>query len=102
MDYLDEARLALEKTHNVCAKHLDTIGVKKIFNGTLAWAGDVEVFEVTGHPKAEHAYVWGYPNNKRSGEYDFVAILGIPPITSASIAVQAAIAAEARRKIFGS
>lgn len=91
MDYLAEAKNAVEKSHGVTAKHLETVPVREMFKGRVAWVGEVEVFAIEGHTKAKRCYAWGYPNEKRKGKYDFVTVLEIPPVTSPETAVKVAI-----------
>jgi hypothetical protein len=67
-----------------------------MFQGKVAWEGEVEVFSVMGHAKAKRCYTWGYPNEKRDGKYDFVTVLEIPPVVSPETAVKAAIRAQTR------
>ena len=91
MDYLDEARKAIEASRGCKAVHESTVPVREMFQGKVAWDGEVEVFTVSGHPKAKRCYAWGFPNEKRGGKYDFVTVLEIPPVTSPETAVKAAI-----------
>jgi hypothetical protein len=53
----------------------------------------VEVFRLTGHPKAKRCYAWSFTEGK---ETRFVTVLEIPPVESAQTAVRAAIASEAK------
>lgn len=76
--------------------HEITVPVREMFQGKVAWDGEVEVFAITGHAKAKRCYAWGYPNEKRGGKYDFVTVLEIPPVVSPETAVKAAIVAKAR------
>jgi hypothetical protein len=57
------------------------------------WEGDVEVFNLIGHPKAKRGYAWAY--NKETGS-DTIAVLELPPVISPKTAVQAAIVAEGK------
>lgn len=95
-DYLAEAKSAVERSHNCTAAHLETVPICEVFQGRTAWEGEVEVFALTGHPKAKRAYAWGYSNEKRGGKLDFVTVLEIPPVKSAQSAVQTVIAATAK------
>lgn len=98
MDYLAEAKRAVEATHGCKAQHLETVSVREVFRGTVAWEGAVEVFAISDHAKAKHCYAWGYANEERGGKFDFVTVLEVPPVTSPQTAVRAAIAAQARAK----
>jgi len=64
----------------------------------LIWQGEVEVFDLTGHPKAKRAYAWSHRAGKDDSDERFVAVLEIPPITSPETAVKVVIAAEVKRK----
>ena len=53
------------------------------------------MFNVTGHRSgAKRAYAWSYPTE--GGKRSFVAVLGVPPIDSAVMAVRASILADER------
>jgi hypothetical protein len=96
MDYLAEAKKAIEVSHRCIATHVETVPVREVFQGKTAWEGEVEVFTLANHPKAKRAYAWGYANEARGGKYDFVTVLEIPPVVSPETAVKAAITAQAR------
>jgi len=80
-DYLAKAKKAVEQSHACLAQHIETVPVHEIFQGKTAWKGDVEVFTVTGNPKAKRAYAWGYSSELRPGKYEFIAVLEVPPVT---------------------
>jgi hypothetical protein len=58
-------------------------------DGKTIWKGDVEVFELNGHPKAKICYAWWLDN--WNPDRRFVAILEKQPVSSAEMAVKAAI-----------
>ena len=98
MDYLDKLKCTIERSERCKAVHVQTVPVIEVFRGQTAWEGDVEVFELTGHVKAEKCYAWGYP--KRTGYgLEIVTVLEIPPVDSPQTAVKAAIVAEAKSKL---
>lgn len=99
MDYLAQAREAVEKSHNCEAIFVNTVPVKEMLGKEVAWEGQVEVFYITGHPHASRCFAWGYSNEKRGGKLDFVTVLEIPPVTSPQTAVKAAIAATAKKSL---
>ncbi len=90
MDYLDELRVAIRTNHDCDAIHAATIPVTETFQGQTAWDGDVEVFDLVGHPKALRCYAWGHPVDK--GPREITTVLEIPPVTSPQTAVKAAVA----------
>jgi hypothetical protein len=63
--------------------------------GKVAWEGNVEVFDLTGHAKAKRCYAWAYDVEDGSRT---LAVLELPPVISPITAVQAAIAAEAKSR----
>ena len=65
--------------------------VKEVFQGKTIWQGDVEVFDLTGHPKAKRAYGWSHPEGADNKGERFVAVLEILPVDSAQKAVQVQI-----------
>lgn len=60
------------------------------------WNGVVEVFEITGHPKAKRCYAWAHREGDEDERTRYVAVLEIPPVESPRTAVQASIAAHAK------
>lgn len=61
-----------------------------MMDGETVWEGDVETFELQGHPEATKAFAWGWTDAQ--GEIQYIAILNLPPIEGPREAVQAAIA----------
>jgi hypothetical protein len=75
----------------------EVVPVSETFQGPPVWQGVVPVFEVAGQPTATHCSAWSSPiegNDKRR----FLAVLHIPPITSAQDAARAAIVQEFRAR----
>jgi hypothetical protein len=54
----------------------------------------VEVFELTGHPKASRVYAWSQDTGDPDKPKRHVTVLHIPPVLSATMAVRAAIREE--------
>jgi hypothetical protein len=67
--------------------------VIETFRGQVVWEGAVEVFALTGHPKAKKAYGWSF---QEGHETRYVAVLEIPPVHSPITAVRVSIAAQHR------
>jgi hypothetical protein len=89
-----EYEQALEKAfrdlHHCAARHLETVPVIERWQGKTVWEGEVEVFDLVGHPKATKGYAWAYDKAKGS---EVVAVLELPPVISPRTAVQAALVA---------
>jgi hypothetical protein len=97
-DYLDRLQVAIQHLHNCGAVYHETVPVHEVFNGKTVWQGDVEVFDLTGHPKAERCYAWSHLDKADDSEERFVAVLEIPPVVSAETAVRASIVADAKSR----
>jgi hypothetical protein len=87
--------MIIRPLHKCDAEHVGSEPVKEVFRGETVWEGDVEVFNVTGHPKAKRAYAWSVDEN--TPQERFTAVLEIPPVQSALDAVKVSIVADAKR-----
>ena len=96
IEYLNELRRAIKASHGVEALDWRIVPVTEMFNGKIAWTGEVVAFDVTGHAKAKQCFAWGVRRDDDKG-WDVTAVLGIPPVTSPETAVKAAIAAHAKQ-----
>ena len=96
MDYIEELQSAINRLHGCQADYLETVPVNESFHGEVVWQGDVEVFEICGHPTAKRCYAWAHDTDKTGKR--FVAVLELPPVDSAQSAVKAAIVEEYRSK----
>lgn len=56
--YISSLIEAIGHTHGVEATHQETIPIREIFRGKVAWEGDVEVFSVE-HPSGRLAAMAG-------------------------------------------
>jgi hypothetical protein len=97
-EYVDRLQVAIQHLHKCGAVWRETVPVHEVFRGQTAWRGDVEVFDLTGHPKAKRAYAWSHLDGPQDEDERFVAVLEVPPVTDAQTAVKAAIVAEAKDK----
>jgi hypothetical protein len=68
------------------------VPVREAFQGQTLWQGDVEVFELTGHPKAGRCYGWTYGEPE-----EFMTILELPPVTDAQSAVKVGVAYQIKK-----
>jgi len=83
--------------HGCGATWRESVPVREIFQGKTIWNGEVEVFDLTGHPKAKRAYGWSHPEGDDNKGERFVTVLEIPPVTSAETAVKVSIVADAKK-----
>ena len=93
-DYLQRLQEAIHSVHGCESRHVSTSRVKAQFEGAKAWDGEVETFDLEGHPKAKRCHAWGYVED---GQFKSTAVLELPPVDSPSTAVDVAISAKARK-----
>jgi hypothetical protein len=97
-DYLDRLQGTVQRLHKCEAHWLRTVPVHEVFGGQTVWQGEVEVFDLTGHPKAKRAYGWSHRESLKDDDERFVTVLEIPPIVSPETAVRASVMADFRRR----
>lgn len=86
---MEKLKQAVEVMNHCSAVHARSAPVREMFGDKVAWEGVVEVFDLTGHPKAKRCYAWTYQGDKGD---QFVTVLEIPPVDSPNTAVRASIA----------
>lgn len=92
--YLARLQVAVSQLHNCGAVWRETVPVCEVFRGETIWDGEVEVFDLTGHPKAKRAYGWSHPDGPDNKVERFVTVLEIPPVVSPETAVKASIVSD--------
>ena len=90
--FIERLRLVVEHLHGCKASWFESVAVKEVFRGKTVWEGDVEVFDLTGHPKAKRCYGWSYGEPEQ-----FITILELPPVKSAHDAVKVGVAHQIRK-----
>lgn len=88
---------AIRNLHGCEATWVESAPVKETFQGSTVWEGIVQVFDLTGHPKASRCYAWSYVTGQ-SGRRKFFTVLHEGPVDSPIKAVRAAIVAESKQK----
>lgn len=87
---------AIRHLHGAEATHVESVAVRETFNGAIVWEGEVQVFELRGHPRASRAYAWSHATEGTKRR--FYVVLHDGPIDSPVRAVRASIVADARKK----
>lgn len=100
MELMDEAgndalQEAIKNMHGCASTWIESVPVHEEFNGQTVWDGEVQVYELTGHPQAKRAYAWSHATTGTRRR--FYAVLGIGPVVDAVTAVRAAIVADYKR-----
>ena len=91
-EYIGRVKLTVEHLHNCIAVHRETVPVREVFKGETLWQGDVEVFDLTGHPKAKRCYGWSYGEPE-----EIITILELPPVTDAQSAVKVGVSYQIKK-----
>lgn len=84
----------IAELHGSPAKWTSEARVRETFEGAVVWEGEVQVFDLEGHPEANRCYAWTAETDE-GGERVY-AVLHIPPVDSPEAAVRAAIASDHR------
>ena len=90
-DYISRVSVAIMQLHNCGATWRESVHVREVFRGETLLNGEIEVFDLTGHPKAKRAYGWSHPDGPDNKTERFVTVLEIPPVDSPQTAVKMAI-----------
>ena len=91
-DYIERLAQVIFHLHKASPTWVESVPVDEIFNGKTIWKGDVEVFDLTGHPKAKRCYGWTYGEPE-----EFITILEIPPVTDAKSAVKVGVSYQIKK-----
>ena len=78
--------------HNCGATWRASVPITEIFQGKTLWDGDVEVYDLNGHSKAQRCYAWTHGEPE-----EFITILEIPPVTDAQSAVKVGVAYQIKK-----
>ena len=89
LDYLTALQAAIKQTHHCDVTHCETVPVHERVDVKTMWKGDVEVFDVSGHPEAKKCYAWSYHEEGRGPRV--VAIFEKQSVNSPEMAVKCAI-----------
>jgi hypothetical protein len=93
-DHIAQLIEAIRRLHGCDSTHLETVPVTETFEGQTLWQGEVEVFDISGHPKAKRAYAWSQLTGQDDRSTRYVAALELPPVTSPETAVRVAVIAD--------
>jgi hypothetical protein len=93
-----QLREAVERLHNCKALWAESLPVEEVFQGRTVWQGEVQVFQLPGHPTTTRCYAWSYVTDEKTGKRNFFAVPHQGPVDSPQTAVCAAIVAEFRQR----
>jgi len=95
-EYLARLQAAIQQLHDCGANFRETAPVQEVVQGRTLWQGEVEVFDVYGHPRTKVCYAWSHRAGKADKGEQLVAMLQIPPVISPEIAVKVTLAAQGK------
>ncbi len=86
---------AIKHMHGCDSVWRESVTVDETFEGAQVWKGEVQVFELQGHPKATRCYAWSEAStgNRRR----FFAALHLGAVDSPAAAVRGSIVVDARK-----
>ena len=96
VEYLLHLQVAIQHLHKCGATWRDTVPVHEVFQGKTVWKGDVEVFDLHNHPKAERCFAWGHLKGEKDERTRLVAVLDIRPVKDPVTAVRVQIDKDAK------
>jgi hypothetical protein len=85
---------AIRHLHGCEATWVESVPVHEKHRGKTVWEGEVQVFDVKGHPKATRVYAWSHATEGTRRR--FHAVLHVPPVDGPVMAVKTAVLAEYR------
>jgi hypothetical protein len=91
-DYIARLLTTIQHLHNCAAVWRETVPVHEVFGGKTVWHGDVECFDLTGHPKAQKCYAWSYGEPE-----EIITILELPPVRTAQDAVKVGVSYQIKK-----
>jgi len=98
VNYIEELADVIRKLHGSEATHVETVPIKEMFQGQTVWEGEVEVFDLESHPKANRVYAWAHETDDADRPKRHVTVLHVPPVTSPELAVRASIIQDYRKE----
>ena len=91
MTYIEELQDAIRHLYNTEAVYVETVPVKKVFQGQTVWEGEVEVFDLPDSQDANRIYAWAHDTDNVDQRRRTVTVLHVAPVLSPELAVRASI-----------
>ena len=86
---MDRFARAIEELHDATALWEGTIRTRGTFDARDVCEGEVQMFQLVGHPEADRCFTW--ESESDSGARSVHVVLRLPPIDSAEDAVRSVI-----------
>jgi hypothetical protein len=91
---IEKLRNVIFQRHGCKSSWIESLPVHDVFNGKIIWDGLVEVFRLSGHPKANIVYAWIDQSGKDDTRALIETVLELPPVDSPLSAVQTSMIAD--------
>jgi len=88
-EYIEKLQNVILQRHACEAAWLKSMPVRDVFRDQIIWDGCVELFSLSGHPKAKTAYAWVDQEGKHGVGEKIETVLEIPPVDSPLTAIWA-------------
>lgn len=85
---IDQLAAGVKRIYGCDATWIRTHPASKDWYGDFASDGVVQVYELSGHDRAERCYVWNY---QQHGQWYYTTLLEIPPVSDPESAVKAGV-----------
>jgi len=95
--YIQSLRKAIRDLHGCDSTHVESVAVHEVFRGQSVWRGEVEVFDLSGHPKASRCYAWGERKNPDDPGAEIITVLELPPVDSPESAVKVGVSYQVKK-----
>lgn len=93
---VEKLKDAIKRLHGCDSTHTQSTRVTEAFHGRVVWDGVVSVFALKDHPATDTCFAWSYRDDDGADRY--FAVLKLPPVVSAEMAVRAAIVSEFKNR----
>jgi hypothetical protein len=97
MSYFEFLRGAIKSAYGCDSRHVKTVFVTEEFRG-FSWEGEVDVFELRGHPMAVQCYAWCSHDPRLSPDAGVRVVLALPPATTPEMAIRLFLAECGQRR----
>ena len=89
---IERLRQVIFQMHKTASTWVESVRVEGIFHDRTPWNGNVEVFDLTDHPKAKRCYGWTFGEPGQ-----LVTVLEQPPVTDARSAVKIGVSCQVKK-----
>jgi hypothetical protein len=86
--FVREVQNLIRQSLHCESRHLNSSRVEERGPDGAIWRGDVETFELVGHPEAQRCFAWAY---SEGGKFFHVIVLEEPPVFGPASAVLSAL-----------